>query len=137
MKTTKDGTSKRKLLFSVTKNDCRWDYFRCPGKGGQKVNKTSSGVRCTHPPSNAVGKSCDERSQHENKKRAFVRMCESKEFKRWHRLECARRTGELDRIEREVERQMQFVKVEVREDGLWTEVDINDPLLDDKTESRD
>lgn len=118
----------RELLFSLTKNDFKFDYFRCPGKGGQKVNKTSSGVRCTHPPSKAVGKSCDERSQSLNKRIAFERMCATKEFKRWHRLEVSRITGEQDRIEREVERQMRQVKLEVKEDGRWVERDKNDPL---------
>ena len=119
---------KKKLLFSVTKDDCKWDYFRCSGAGGQKVNKTSSGVRCTHPPSGAIGKSCEERSQPANRKIAFKRMAETKEFKTWHKLECARITGKLDQVEREVERQMRNIKVEVKEDGIWTEVDKNDPL---------
>lgn len=123
--------SKKELLFSVTKEDCRWDYYRCPGKGGQKVNKTSSGVRCTHPPSGAVGQSCDERQQWQNKKLAFERMVNTKEFNQWHRMEVARRTGELDRINREVERQMRSVKVEVRENGVWVEVDKNAILPDE------
>jgi peptide chain release factor 2 len=38
----------KRLLFSVTKNDCDWDTFRSGGKGGQNVNKVESGVRCTH-----------------------------------------------------------------------------------------
>ena len=126
----------RKLLFSVTKTDCRWDYFRCPGKGGQKVNKTSSGVRCTHPPSGAVGQSCDERQQSQNKKLAFKRMAESKEFQAWHKLECARVTGKLDQIEREVEKQMRNIKVEIKEDGLWTEVDKDDPLSYEEDDER-
>ena len=141
MKTTKKDTSKskskRKLLFSVTKTDCRWDYFRCSGAGGQKVNKTSSGVRCTHKASKAVGQSCDERVQHQNKKLAFERMAKSKEFKQWHQLECARVTGQLDIIEREVKKQMRNIKVEVKsEEGLWTEVDKNAPL-DMKEEPKD
>lgn len=123
------GLSKKELLFSVTKDDCRWDYYRCPGKGGQKVNKTSSGVRCTHKASGAVGQSCDERMQHQNKKTAFVRMCETKEFKTWHRLEVARVTGKLADIERTVEREMKKVSLEVKDEkGRWVEVDLNDPL---------
>lgn len=120
---------KRELLFSVTKDDCRWDRFRCSGKGGQKVNKTESGVRCTHKASGAVGQSCDSRMQHQNKKTAFVRMCQTDTFKKWHRIECARQTGKLDQIEREVERQMKKVRLEIKNDkGRWTEVDLNDPL---------
>ena len=117
--------SKRKLIFSVTKDDCRWDYYRCPGKGGQNVNKRDTGVRCTHSPSKAVGKSCDERSQIQNKRKAFKRMAEHNNFKTWHKLECARRSGELDRIDQEVKKQMLNIKVEVKDDGIWTEVDKN------------
>ena len=118
----------KKLLFSVTKDDCKWDYYRCPGKGGQKVNKTSTGARCTHPPSGAVGQACDIRSQYQNKKLAFTRMANSKEFKDWHRLEVARQTGKLDNVERTVEREMKKIKVEIREDGVWVEIDKNDTL---------
>jgi protein subunit release factor B len=53
----------REKLFSVTEKDCRFDYFRGSGKGGQKRNKTDSAVRCTHAPSGAVGASEALRSQ--------------------------------------------------------------------------
>lgn len=75
----------RELLFSVTKKDFRFDTFRAGGKGGQKQNKTSSGVRCTHIESGAVGESREERSQHLNKRKAFMRCVESEKFKGWHR----------------------------------------------------
>jgi protein subunit release factor B len=124
----------KKLLFSLTKNDFRWDYFRCPGKGGQKVNKTSSGVRCTHPPSSAVGQACDVRSQHLNKRLAFERMAKTKEFKQWHTIEVARKTGLLDQIAREVDRQMKDIKVDIKEDGIWVEVDKNKILSNEDQE---
>lgn len=123
----------RKLLFSVTRDDCRWDYYRGKGPGGQHRNKTDSCVRCTHPPSGAVGVCCEHRSQHKNKPIAFTRMAESKEFKDWHKIECARRSGELALIEAEVERQMRKIKVEVKQDGKWIEVDKDDPLYEEKT----
>lgn len=122
----------KKLLFSVTAKDCKWDYFRCSGKGGQNVNKVNSGVRCTHAASGAVGRSCDERHQRQNRQIAFKRMAETNEFKTWHRMEVSRRLGVLERIEQTVDREMRKIKVEVRQEGLWTEVDKNDPLSDEE-----
>lgn len=112
----------KELLFSVTANDCRFDYYRGSGKGGQKRNKTCSAVRCTHLASGAVGQSDDTRSQHRNKQIAFGRMAETKEFKTWHKMEVARRSGELEEIEAKVDREMMMnVKVEKRENGLWVD----------------
>jgi peptide chain release factor 1 len=110
------------LLFSVTANDCEWQYVRGSGKGGQKRNKTSSKVRCVHPPSNAVGVDDTTRSQHQNKRNAFMKMIETKEFRAWHKMECSRRMGLLDQVEKTVDRAMQphNVKVEVKQDGKWT-----------------
>jgi protein subunit release factor A len=111
-----------KLLFSVTIKDCKVDVFRCPGNGGQKVNKTSSGVRVTHEPSGAVGQSCDTRSQHDNKQFAFQRMSFTPEFRLWHRLETARRLGQPS-IEDIVDDQMKpsNLKVDVQDEkGRWT-----------------
>jgi hypothetical protein len=73
----------RKLAFSVTAKDLRIDTFRSGGKGGQNQNKVNSGVRITHEASGAVGESREERDQLQNKKRAFERMTETKEFKSW------------------------------------------------------
>lgn len=84
----------KRLLFSVTKNDLVRQTFRCPGKGGQNVNKRDSGVRLIHPPSGAVGHSCTHREQARNAREAFLRLVETKEFRTWHRIECARRLGQ-------------------------------------------
>lgn len=110
------------LLFSVTAADCRWDYFRGPGKGGQKRNKTSNAARCTHKASGAVGVATDNRSQTQNKRLAFQRMAESKKFKGWHLIEVARRTGAAQKAEEAVAVAMHpgNLRVEVKDaKGLW------------------
>jgi len=110
----------KEILFSLTKKDFRWDYFRGSGKGGQKRNKTSSGVRCTHEESGAVGQSDDTRSQGANKITAFKRMLETKKFKNWHKIECARAMGVLKDVEEYVDREMKTnIKVEFKENGRW------------------
>lgn len=73
----------RKLILSVTKKDCRWDYYRGSGAGGQKKNKTENCVRCTHVDSNAVGKSEKGKSKERNKKIAFRKMAQSDIFRKW------------------------------------------------------
>ena len=98
--------AEKKLLFSVTAKDCRWDYYRGSGKGGQKRNKTSNAVRCTHSASGAVGQAEDTDSQKKNKQLAFKRMAETSEFKSWHKLEAARHSGQLARIEAEIDREL-------------------------------
>lgn len=109
------------LLFSVTANDCRFDYFRGSGKGGQKRNKTSSGVRCTHKDSGAVGVSDDTRSQHDNKKIAFQRMTESGTFKEWHKLEIAKHTGAEIAAREYADKEVENSLVEIKVNGKWTD----------------
>lgn len=77
---------RRTKMFSVTADDCRWDVFRGSGNGGQKKQKTSSGVRCVHEASGAEGKATDSRDQAVNRKTAFERMAASKEFQSWLQL---------------------------------------------------
>ena len=123
------GDSKKELLFSTTARDLKWDYFRGSGKGGQARNKTSNAVRCTHEPSGAVGRAEEQRSQLQNRKLAFRRMAESKEFQKWVRIEAARKTGQLALIEKKVEDEMKRVKLEIHnEKGQWVQVGLNDPL---------
>lgn len=123
--------SEKKLLFSITAADCEWSYTKGSGAGGQKRNKTSSAVHCMHRPSGAHGYSEASRSQHDNKRDAFVKMYETKEFQKWIRLEIARRSGEMERIDRYVEEELRKVKVEVREDGTWVEVSRTTQLPDE------
>lgn len=94
----------KRLLFSVTIKDCIVQTFRSGGKGGQNVNKVESGVRIIHPPSGARGQSTDTRDQYRNKRLAWVRMAESKEFQIWHKKVCAILLGQEEQIESEMEK---------------------------------
>lgn len=107
----------RERVMTLTRDDFRWDYFRAGGKGGQPQNKLSTGVRCTHPPSGAVGEARDARSQLENRRAAFKRCVESDKFRKWIRLQSL----ELSSIENMVDKQMQdqYLKIEHKENGLW------------------
>ena len=81
----------KELLFSITSKDLEVQTFRCGGNGGQNVNKRDTGVRIVHKASGAEGRACDERTQGQNKKIAFKRMTESKEFKSWLKMHTAMR----------------------------------------------
>ena len=109
----------RTKIASISIKDCEVQTFRAGGAGGQNQNKRDTGVRVIHHPSGARGESREERSQLQNKKRAFVRMCETKEFANW-----VRRLGAEDaRVVAAVEREMwpDRIKVEVKRDGKWVE----------------
>lgn len=92
----------RELLFRVTIADCTVQTFRSGGRGGQKQNKTDSGVRVIHPPSGARGESREERSQHLNKRKAFLRMAESEKFETWRKIEAARLMGTFPKSVNEI-----------------------------------
>lgn len=115
----------REKLFSVTKKDFTFKETKGSGNGGQARNKTSSAMRCTHPPSGAVGYSEASRSQAENKRIAFEKCTNSPEFQRWLKVETARATGELARLEAEIQRKVdrdmrrENLLVEVVDGGQW------------------
>lgn len=67
-------------ILSVTLKDCKVETKRGSGKGGQNRNKRDTAVRIVHRASGAVGESQEERSQLQNKKRAFLRMIETPTF---------------------------------------------------------
>jgi protein subunit release factor A len=69
--------------------------FRGSGNGGQKKQKTSSGVRCVHIASGAEGKATDSRDQSTNRQTAFERMAATAEFQSWMKLKIAAAKGEI------------------------------------------
>ena len=112
-------------LFSVTAKDCDFEPYKGSGAGGQKKNKTSSAMRCIHRESGATGQCENYREQPLNKKEAFKRMSQTKKFQDWIRIEAARKTGELLKIEEYVENEIKRnVLVECKdENGKWVKWD--------------
>ena len=77
--------SERELLVSVGKKDLTITYYKASGGGGQKRNKTMSGVRIYHADSGVMATNCDTPSQSKNKKAAFNALVKKPAFEMWLR----------------------------------------------------
>lgn len=109
----------RQNILSVTIHDCEVQTFRAGGKGGQNQNKRDTGVRIIHPPSGARGEARDERSQLQNKRRAFLRMTQTPKFRVWLR----RMTGQMTMEDKRFSFNDGDFLVEFLKDGEWVEED--------------
>jgi hypothetical protein len=115
----KSNEKEKELLFSITKKSFVVEYYN-PGKnGGQNANKIASACRIHHPESGAIGDCHEERTQKPNRERAFKRLVESSKFQKWLKVETAKWLGQLDDIERKVDKAMEETVVEIREDDKW------------------
>jgi protein subunit release factor B len=97
----------KELLFTVTKSDCDWQYFRVSGAGGQHRDKTSNGCRVIHKDSGAKGESREHREQVQNKRAAFKKMAETPQFQTWAKMQAYRIMGIEAEIEAKVDNWMQ------------------------------
>ncbi len=84
--------------IQIDMNDCRIDVMRASGNGGQCVNTTDSAVRLTHMPTGIVIYSQTEKSQLQNKEKAF-RLLRSKlydlELEKKQNAEAAERRSQI------------------------------------------
>lgn len=114
----------RELLFSVTRDDFDESHIRGTGAGGQKKNKTHSGVRLVHRESGAVGESTESREQHRNRMLAFRKAIATPEFQRWFAEKCAVLQGMpslTDRVNAAL--QPENITTQVLVNNKWVTVD--------------
>lgn len=121
-------TVEKKLLFRLTKKDFIVEPFKGSGNGGQNRNKVMSCCRIKHPASGAVAEGKEQRDFPQNKKAAFKRLIEKPEFKKWHKIQCAKALGIAIDANKWVEEQMNLnnIRFEIRIDGKWTKVNLDD-----------
>ncbi len=101
----------RLLALGVSLADVEESFVRGAGPGGQKINKTSSTVCLRHKPSGVVVRCQAERSQFDNRIRAWNELCEKLESRRREQSEAARQ--EMEKRRRQVRQKSRGQKAQM------------------------
>lgn len=80
-----------RVSFSISIKDLREEFYRGSGNGGQKKQKTSSGVRLTHEASGVMVEDESTRSQAQNRVAALKKLAAHPKFRAWCQMEVAAR----------------------------------------------
>lgn len=96
----------KKPIYTIPDRDLKWEYFRAGGKGGQKVNKTSSACRVTHLPSGIAHEAREERQQIQNRRSALRKLAEDPKFKLWCRMHIAANKEGFETVAAKVDEMM-------------------------------
>lgn len=73
----------KELMFSLGPKDFKITYSRSSGNGGQNVNKRDTKCQIFHEPSGARAQAQEYRTQGENKRAAFEKICSDPKFRAW------------------------------------------------------
>ena len=122
-------------IVHLTKKDFELEFYRGTGNGGQNRNKVSSCCRIRHSASGAVATCEEQRDQIQNRRIAFTRLTEQLKFKMWLTREHYVKLGQMlseEQIRAKVDEQMELknLKIEIKEDGKWKEVSIDEYIFD-------
>lgn len=111
----------KEKILSVTIHDCTVQTFRAGGAGGQNQNKRDTGVRIIHEPSGAVAECREERSQLQNKKKAWKKLSEHPKMLLWIKLQ----SGLSAKVAAELDQWMfpHNIRAEKKVDGKWVPFD--------------
>lgn len=87
---------KGEKLFSLTAKDFEFIPTKGRGGGGQHKNKTLTACICKHESSGAEGAAEEGKDYASNKRLAFYKMTETKEFKVWFKIKCDAALGHIE-----------------------------------------
>jgi hypothetical protein len=116
--------NEERAKFSVTKKDLTVTWFSGTGAGGQHRNKHQNCIRIKHNATGIIKTGQSSRSRETNTKEALEALASDPRFKFY----CELRLSEIEEgitIAKKVDDAMRDsnIKVEVKRDGKWVEVD--------------